>query len=237
MGPVGYPGRDGEDGADGIDGQPGAKGPAGAPGALGLPGARGFDGIDGEDAIDAVWPFAPTPPTQRGGLVLLEQHVAAASAVLDFTTCISALYDEYLIELIHVLPATAAANLLLRVSTDGGATYDATANYYTALAVCSNTAGVAVVQVNAGTSSQIFAAVDNTAFAGGVAGFLRLFDPLSAIVRCMFKVAVLCARAGDAATGEGMTLWNVATAVNAFRFLFSAGNIASGTIRVYGIAK
>ena len=31
--------------------------------------------------------------------------------------------------------------------------------------------------------------------------------------------------------------WATTTAYNALRFAFSSGNIASGTIRVYGIAK
>ena len=36
---------------------------------------------------------------------------------------------------------------------------------------------------------------------------------------------------------DSYTVYNNASAVNAVRFLFSSGNITSGTIRVYGIAK
>ena len=76
----------------------------------------------------ATAPEWATPATASGGLVLLEQQTAAASATLDFTNSISATYDQYLITFNHIVPATNATNLYFRVSTDGGATY-ASANY------------------------------------------------------------------------------------------------------------
>jgi hypothetical protein len=189
-----------------------------------------FDGATGKLGKDGGAPTA-------GALVLLEQHTAAASAQLDFTTAISATYDEYLIELVGVLPVTSGANLLCRVSTNGGSSYDSSANYYSALFIFSNTAAGGTVQQNAATSIQVFAAVENTVLPGGVHGSIRMFNPGSTVIRTQFMLALCASRTADAAFGSGMALWNLATAVNALRFFFSTGNIASGTIRIYGIAK
>src|SRR5690349_3912071 len=71
-----------------------------------------------------------------GGLVLLEEHViTSSSASMDFTTrnvtgqsgaSIQSDYDDYLVRLINIVPATNTQNLRHRVSTDGGSTFDAT---------------------------------------------------------------------------------------------------------------
>ncbi len=68
----------------------------------------------------------------------LEEHAASASASLVFTTCITSAYDTYVIELRNILPATDGASLLMRVSTDGGSTYDSSGIYDTAFLRMSN---------------------------------------------------------------------------------------------------
>ena len=60
---------------------------------------------------------------------LLEEHTASSSATLDFTTAITSAYDIYQFEFINIIPATNGALFNMRVSTDGGSTYDAGANY------------------------------------------------------------------------------------------------------------
>ena len=62
------------------------------------------------------------PIGTSNGLVLLEQHTASSSATLDFTASITSAYDDYLIELVNVVPATNTVDLYMRVSTDGGST-------------------------------------------------------------------------------------------------------------------
>ena len=76
------------------------------------------------DGTDAGW---ATPSGGGGGaLVLLEQHTASASATLDFTSCISSTYDDYLVEGLSLVPATNAVNFTMQVSTDGGSTWAST---------------------------------------------------------------------------------------------------------------
>ena len=173
-----------------------------------------------------------------GALVLLEQHTASASATLDFTTCISATYDDYLIEFVNVIPATNSVVLYLRMSTDGGSSYDSGANYSyvdwrwvpTGSAAGGGSGQSAIQLVNPTDPLS-----NSTSW--GLNGSLKLYNPGgSAFKRTVAEFGYYQA----AGNPEGISTrgaYESATAVNAFRFLMSSGNIASGTIRVYGIAK
>lgn len=187
-------------------------------------------------ASNAYYEQIGTPPT--GALVLREQHAASSSAALNFTTCISSAYDEYLIELVNVIPATNATVLWMQFSTNGGSSYDASAIYdYTAGYAYSGGVGVGGSATNS-TKVLIIDAVSNSGNYG-VVGSLRLLSPGST---ALYKQVIGNAMRSDA-SGLGLVLismggaYKSATAVNAFRFLMDSGNIASGTIRVYGIAK
>lgn len=177
-----------------------------------------------------------------GGLVFLQEQVASGSAQLDFTSLISATYDEYLIELVNIVPATSGASLWLRMGTGGGPTYDTGANY-THCTFVWNASGTAVFGANA-----VAAIVLNYNNAGdgigtGVAnwsynGHLRLFNPGGSAFKFVSGQAVYV----DSGTPIRTTVqiqgsYEVVTAVTALRFMMSTGNIASGAIRVYGIAK
>src|SRR5271165_3582301 len=59
-----------------------------------------------------------------GSFVLVEEHTAASSAALNFTTCLTATYDDYDIEFVSLLPASGSNDVMLQVSTNGGSTYD-----------------------------------------------------------------------------------------------------------------
>src|SRR5690348_350413 len=68
--------------------------------------------------------------------VLLEARSASSSASLDFTSWkslgdsgITPSTDQYIIEIIGIVPGTNGAALTMRCSTDGGSTYDAASNY------------------------------------------------------------------------------------------------------------
>jgi hypothetical protein len=180
-------------------------------------------------------------------LVLLESHTASASASLDFTTrnatgqsgaTFQSDFDEYVIEAINLIPATDNVDFLLRVSTDGGSSYDSGANYGRALRLDSASFNV-VLGANSGLTALIAVAnVDTTTTQASLNLSIRLFNPLSA---ANYKAATVQGTFKNndanyyAVTGSGWYL--SATAVNAFRCAFSSGNITSGTVRVYGVAK
>lgn len=173
------------------------------------------------------------------GLVLLEQHTASSSASLNFTTAISSTYDEYLIEIVELLPATNATNLYIRMSTNAGVSYDAGGNYsWTSAGTNRFGQGQAGADSGATQIQCNLSAVSNISTAG-YSGNIRLFDPAStAKHKAVSGTAFMLTSDGTTVENEQIGgFYRSTTAVNAFQLLFSSGNIASGTIRVYGLAK
>lgn len=189
--------------------------------------------------------WEPAPGGGGGGtsgLPMLEAHTASASATLDFTSFISSTYDDYMIELIQVIPATNDVQFIMRMGTGAGPTWDSGANY-----------GWNVFITRAGGSATNGAEGGATAIglsygAGGTLGLsnstnwgyngtMRLFAPQSAIYkRVVFDASHLDAEPFRIrCIGKGS--YEVSTAATGVRFLFSSGNIASGIIRIYGIPK
>jgi len=174
-----------------------------------------------------------------GALVLLEQHTASSSATLDFTTWYSTSYDEYQIEMVNIIPATNAVTLQIRMSTDGGSTYDSGSNYF-------SDAGLfypSGVTHGGSTSAATFGSITpsdtttNSASNGGIVGRLKLYSPGSttAYKLILLETRQLASAAQWQVMAGGITYAST-SAVTAFRFYMSSGNIASGTVRVYGVA-
>ncbi len=178
-----------------------------------------------------------------GGLVLLEQHTASNSASLDFTTAITSAYDKYLIEIVDLLPVTAGAPPQLQVSTDGGATYAASAYYWSQINVIIG--GTAGGTNGASNVSAIELWGDSAGVGQGnsltstMSGTFRLSNPLGTTAYKYLRGEGLGHYNGNNSWYQFSMggFWMVVTPINAFRILYSTGNIASGTVRVYGVAK
>ena len=190
------------------------------------------------------WLWGQTDQTASGGggsgaLTLLQTQTASASASLSYTTTITSTYDEYLIEFVGIVPATNSVAFWMRMSTDGGATYDSGANYgwaaFTMRAGASATTGAesAATKIQVGFSTDMV----NTA-TKGLNGSIRLYDPASTARHkyIMGHVTNMDA-SGFNLLSATQGIYISTTAVNAFQFLMSSGNISSGIIRTYGIAK
>lgn len=170
------------------------------------------------------------------GVVLLEQHTASSSTTLDFTTAITSLYDEYIVEFLNVTPATDGAELLMRVSQDGGSTWDATAGryYYNS----SRVSGATWTAYNGGGSATSLGLAHNIANSIaplGATGSLRVL-PTGSNQRWVIGQLHYIPSGAD----RSMSLVNgdyENSSFNAMRFLFSTGNILSGIVRVYGVTK
>ena len=243
---------------DSDPGGSGAIGPPGPQGIQGIPGAAGGYGIVEDEGsgltqrstlnfvgsgVNVADVGGKTQVNIGGGsagaLVLLDQKVAAASATLDFVGFMSSLYDEYLFELIGIAPS-AALGLQMRFSTDGGSTYDATATSYITSHLAWSSSGTAV----SGGTQGAFALYPlwgrlmtvNASFL--TSGWVRLYSPAASLYKTLIGSFV---GPDSVTTGaqrmDGTWVYNQTTPVNAVRFLTSAGNIASGIIRVYGVLK
>lgn len=207
---------------------------------LGSSSAFGAVKVDGTTITASAGVISAVGGGSAGALVLLEQHTASSSASLDFTSSITSTYDEYMVEFISVLPATNGTNLLMRFSTNGGSSYDSAPNYRW-VGFRSSNAGSAAAGSEAATSFNLTSngGPVNGASSGGVVGSLKIYNPLTTTQSKLYQ--------GDVGMNDGTGSSNVRamisgtyasnTAVDAFQFLMASGNIAAGTIRVYGIAK
>ena len=171
-----------------------------------------------------------------GALVLLEQHTASNSASLDFTTCITSAYDEYQIELVNLVPATSGANGFFRMSTDGGASYVTGTSYAWATFGSSSASSSGPGGGESQAQLQIVAGLANTSN-WSLVGTYRLFSPGGSGYKHMLGLCHVLSSDTHIWQVEGSGTFISTAAVNAIRFLFSSGNIVSGTIRVYGVAK
>lgn len=183
--------------------------------------------------------FAAVGGSAGGGLVLLEQYTASSSASLNFTTAISATYDEYVFEFVSLIPAS-ASKLWMRMSTDGGSSYDSGNNYSTdgfvwrsgGSALGGGTALSKIIMTYSGSGD-----VSTTAN-WSLNGRMTLFNPGSAALYKTVDGRVTYFDSGPfRVVHDFRGTYEVTTAVNAVQFFMSTGNIASGTIRCYGVAK
>jgi len=176
-----------------------------------------------------------------GSLVLLATATASASAQIDFTSNIDSTYDEYEIHLLNVLPATDNTDLWMRTSTDGGSTFDSGTSDYAWCVAAYNTTG-AVDFAQSGQTRMILNTpstnVANTS-GYGACGVIRLIQPSAATLT---RVNWVLSHVGNAGLTEvtvvnGTGLRDSAADVDAVRFLFNSGNIASGEFKLYGVKK
>jgi hypothetical protein len=176
-----------------------------------------------------------------GSLILLEAHTASSSAELDFTASISSIYDEYVIEIINLQVGTSGAQILMRFSTDGGASYDTSTIYNWAAGNFSPQAG-AGSNNQANSSGLVLWATSSagapTSANPGLNGSFKMFAPGSTT---QYKTVIGQAIAVFSGNSDAYMFtfggyYANNAAVNAFRIIMSSGNIASGIVRCYGIA-
>jgi hypothetical protein len=186
-----------------------------------------------------------TNTSPGGGLVLLESHSASASATLDFTTrnatgqsgaSIQSDYDHYVIALVRLVAATTNSNLYLRVSNDGGSSYIA-ANYFYA-----NHGWTGSGSSNNGNTGQAQIILNSTGIKGSSWGVCGRLDMLVGTTTEHARTwgQINYDRHSDGfPEGANHAGLSVATnpIMNAFRLLFNSGNITTGIVRLYGVAK
>ena len=181
--------------------------------------------------------------TKDGGIAswtLLDTQTAAGSSSLDFTAGIDGTHDIYMFVLAGVVPATDSTSLRLRIDTDGGVSFDdATVYKYSALVLQDDVDGdtYSVIRATAANRIQLSDAIGNGADEG-IQGVVHMFDPARSGVRTRFTYhTVSLDGAGELNVVQGGGQHPTTTNVDAVQFFMSSGNIASGTIKLYGLTK
>lgn len=168
----------------------------------------------------------------------LDSCIASSVASCDLDGWYSASYNEYEIQINGLRAANDSVVPRLRFSTDGGSTYDTGANYaHTTLGTSSGGVGQ---DASATDHVRLISggAQDNGNAAYASDWTLRLKNPGGTTYRKW--VMGPGAFWADANVLVGVSVYgsyNSASAVNAFQVSFSSGNIATGSIYVYAIAR
>ena len=177
----------------------------------------------------ATWGAAPA----GSGWVFLDSATAAASATLDFAANIDATYNLYAFVLSDILPATDNATFQVLTSANAGVSYDTGATDYSYAYTYQRTSSLSAAGSLGSPEVRIAISIGNT-IAEVCNGILYLYNP-SSVNYTQFSYSLTYAEGlSRHYTTFGSGTRNSSAAVNAFRFIFTTGNIASGTIRMYG---
>ncbi len=164
---------------------------------------------------------------------MIERKTASASSVVDFV--LPAGYTSFEVRFERLRLSADNTPLWFRASTNSGVSYLAGTEYAWAATYPDATAVAVGGNANGAAQAQITGAADNTATDVSLAGVIH-FDVGSATIRAQGVGQTVCF---DAAAGV-MLPFNVGfsvaagAAVNALRIMPASGNIASGTITLYG---
>lgn len=174
-------------------------------------------------------------PGSGGTKVLLNTLTASSSAALQDTTSLTATYPAYELEFINLKPSSATSQLQLQVYSGGvykNTAYNYANTYTTSTGVASNWIGLST------SSPSTTAAAES-----GITGSLFVKSPSQTTMYKMINgfASWTTGDTNGSLTGQMMNLcsgyWGGGTgAVTGFQFIFSSGNISSGTIKVWGIA-
>lgn len=145
-----------------------------------------------------------------GNWVQLEKKTITTGTTIDFVTGIGATYHEYEI-VFQGVTRSVSSDMYIRVSTNGGGTWDTGASAYTH---------------GTTTGAYMYVAPYGTMFSGKI----NVFSSGSTTPCFQWNL-------GAARTSNGTGVYNTATTITGIRLQSSSGNFTGGTVYVYGRIK
>jgi len=193
------------------------------------------------DSVSAVTSFANA---SAGTLILLSTQTASNSANISFTTGLDSTYDMYEFKFINIQPSTNDATFQFNGSTDSGSNYNVTKT--TTFFHAYHDEADTTTALNYDTSSDLAQSTGYQTIHQGVGntgsknsgGSMSLFNPSSTTYVKHFILNTNRQSSGGYSVNSYVAgYFNTISAVNAINFKFDSGNIASGTIKLYGVKK
>lgn len=168
------------------------------------------------------------------GLVLLAERVASSSASLEFLGVITSAYDDYLLEILNMIPPSGSVSFGVQVSTDGGSTWLTTG--YVRMGVLNTSVSSSLSGVSdTGSRLDMGGTIEPTG--GGLSGSIKLRNPLNTREK-EFSFESQWHHTDTNRYGfQGHFFQTNTSAFTAIRCLMDSGNIASGIARLYGLKK
>ena len=172
------------------------------------------------DGTDISWAAA----AGGGSMEFIASSGAISSAAsVAFTQFDDSKYNNYQFVPVNVKPATDNVLLEVHASADGGSTYDTGSNY----------------KLGSSSTTSFFSAngVGNASGDTGINGVFNVYNAGSDKFTMAKSDLVWTSASGDIASASSGVGHTVNEVTDAIRFKFASGNIASGTILMYGIKK
>jgi len=179
-------------------------------------------------------------------LELISEQTASSSSAISFTSGIDSTYKEYQFHFIDVHPSNNQVTLQLEVSINSGSAYNAVATTSTYFKPLNYEDGQSANNLSYDANRDIANATSAIPIAHNIdydtdsscSGVLHLFDPSSTtFVKHFISTInqVFHQTPNGTSTRFVAGYVNSTSAVNAIRFSMSAGNIDSGTFKLYGV--
>lgn len=169
------------------------------------------------------------------GWAPLSTVTASASATVDLETTIDSTYNTYAVVISGLLPVTDNVTLWVRLKSSGSYQSGATNYYWTRLIILTTTS---VSNDTSGDAQiEIASNIDNDSDKP-MSGIFFIDSPSSASLKknCRWDVASLVSASSNQSITIGSGLYNANNnAITGIRFMYSSGNIASGTFTLFGI--
>jgi hypothetical protein len=190
------------------------------------------------DNITAV----PSGAVEGGNMVLLSTQTASASASISFTTGIDSTYKEYMFIHNNIHPSVDNSNFSFQGSTDGGSSYGVTITSSSFRAFHNESDSTATLGYDGtqdlaqSTSYQLLNAEIGTDNDQSTSGILHIFNPSDTTYVKHFIYRGSRYQFNEYHSDMFVAgYFNTTSALNAFDFKFSSGNIDDGTIQMFGI--
>ncbi len=189
--------------------------------------------------IDLSDSFAFTGTVSGAGYDLVHTITASSDANVTFnSTYITSTYKHYIVQMIDLVPATDSQHLKFLASADN---FSSDIGSYDRL-ISHDSSG------NAGTPDQFNGSTNmdplqitgtqacGSASGESFSGHLCIYNPSNSSVQKMMSVEAAYVDS-DAVSrmAQGYCTIDSTSAVNAIRFFFASGNIASGVFKLYGV--
>ena len=173
-----------------------------------------------------------------GGLEFIATADASDTATISFTGFDSSKYDSYLFTFLNVVSAVNHESLLLYTSSDGGSNYDTgSSDYVSQYRGDSGGAGFAGFDATSANINVSVSQGTDSGEEGGVSGHMFMYSPHIALPTRVIGQSFFKYRDGNATLIQTSGQRNSSADVDAVQFKYNSGNIASGTITMYGMVN
>lgn len=169
-----------------------------------------------------------------GALQLIQSLDASNSASLDFNAFVSSTYGVYQIEMEDLVPQNNNVDFYMRVSTTG--TFDTGNNYYNNSQLIASSGNAQLAVTISAFAARNAGEISNAA-GKSVCGTLKLYSPESTNSKKVLGNIHWEGGIGNYINTIVDGIYLSSIPITGIQFLFSSGNIVSGSIRVYGIVK